>query len=184
VSRSSLALVAALVVAAAPAVARADDPAGSLMAAALADTDGDVGAGAMIDLGIPIENVLRIGGSLGVGSLVSTRDETNRVVMPLGVYVGVVLPLSPDLSIILRARGGIWGGATQEVKLALGGFVSGGVALGLSLGRGVSFDIGLDVWGTLGGPNLGIGAPSDAVLFAPGLGLSWGGVDDSVNPEA
>lgn len=180
-SLGCLALLGALVLAA---PARADDPAGSLMAAALADPEGDVGAGAMIDLGMPIENVLRLGGSLGVGSLVSTRDETNRVVMPLGVYVGVVLSLSPDLSILLRARGGIWGGATQEVKLALGGFVGGGVALGISLGSGVSFDIGLDVWGTLGGPNLGTGAPSDAVLFAPGLGLSWGGVDVAADPEA
>ena len=91
-------------------------------------------------------------------------DVHNRIFMPLGVSIGLEL-LGDIVGVSVRARGGLWGGATQEVKLTAGGFLGGAVYLLFALGEGVAVDLGLEVWGIFG--------DGETALFSPSLGLSW-----------
>jgi hypothetical protein len=145
--------------------ARADDiePAGSFTGAVLVSPEADVGGALGGELWAAID-LFRIGGFFGVGVLPSAVDELNRVMMPLGVSAAFEL-LDGPVGFSIRARGGLWGGATQAVKLTIGAFVGGGAHLLIALGGGASVSIGMDVWGVIG--------DGQTVLFAPGAGLTW-----------
>ena len=146
----------------APAKAQ-DRPAGSVQAHFLASPEEDFGAAVSADLWFPIDD-LRLGGFFGVGAVPSAVDARNRVFMPLGVSVAFE-PVSEDVGVSLRVRGGLWGGATQDAKLTVGGFVGGAAYLLFPLGGGTTLGVGIDVWGLFG--------DGDTVLFAPGLALTW-----------
>jgi hypothetical protein len=126
--------------------------------------DGDLGGGAMVDVWARWA-WLRVGGFLGVSSVSSSRDSHNRIAMPVGVSVALVAVTGP-VELQLRVRGGMWGGATQEVKLTAGGFIGGGPYVMFDLGGGVSLGAGIEVWGILG--------VGETWAVAPGLSLAWG----------
>lgn len=151
-------------VAAIPSSAMAQDGvAGSARGHFLASPDEEFGAGVSADLWFPVD-MFRFGGFLGVAALPSEVDARNRIFMPLGASVAFEL-LGDTVGVSVRARGGIWGGATQEAKLTVGGFIAGGAYLLIALGEGVALDVGFDVWGIFG--------EADTAIFAPSLGLSW-----------
>lgn len=151
-----------VLLAAAPAAAQ-DSIAGATQAHFLASTQGDLGGGVSADLWFPFE-MLRFGGFFGVAAVPAEDDVHNRIFMPLGVSIGLEL-LGDIVGVSVRARGGLWGGATQEVKLTAGGFLGGAVYLLFALGEGVAVDLGLEVWGIFG--------DGETALFSPSLGLSW-----------
>ena len=126
--------------------------------------DGDLGGGTMVDVWARFD-WLRVGGFLGVSSVSSPRDSRNRIAMPIGASVAFVFDLGLA-EIQLRLRGGLWGGATQGVKLTAGGFLGGGPYVMFDLGGGASFGGGLEVWGILG--------EGETWAVTPGLSLSWG----------
>jgi hypothetical protein len=156
--------VLAILFALIPVAASAQDaPAGAVQAQLYASPAGDFGGGVSADIWVPID-FFRIGGVFGVGVVPSADDAQNRVFMPLGASVGVEL-VDRILGVSLRARGGLWGGATQASKLTIGGFVSGGAYLLFNLGPGVAAAVGLEIYGLFG--------DGDTALFAPGAGLTW-----------
>ncbi len=159
--KRGLALIAVLFCAA-PAGAQ-DAPAGAVTASLLASTAPDLGGALGVDLFVPL-GIFRVGGFLGVGAMPSEDDTQSRVFMPLAASVGLEL-LGDAVGFSLRARGGLWGGATQEVKLTAGGFVGGGAYLLFNLGAGAALAVGMDVWGLFG--------DGETALFAPGVGLTW-----------
>lgn len=124
-----------------------------------ADLGGLIGA----DLWFPID-WLRLGAYLGVGAIPSDVDVRNRIYMPLAASVAAEL-LFDQVGVSIRARGGLWAGATQEVKITAGGLVGGGLHLLVHLGGGTALSLGMDVWGILG--------DGETAVFAPGIGLSW-----------
>ncbi|MGE0790999.1 MAG: hypothetical protein AB7S26_35335 [Sandaracinaceae bacterium] len=129
----------------------------------ISSSEGELGGALSADVGYAFD-VLRLGGFLGVGAVPSEEDTRNRIFMPLAASIGIEL-LGEVVGFSAYLRGGLWGGATQEVKLTVGGFVGGAAYLEFALGRGVAITAGLDVWGVLG--------DGETVLFAPSLGLSW-----------
>lgn len=158
-------MVSCVAALAGPRLARAQEgPAGSVHGSFLATPEGDFGAGATIDVWWPI-GILRLGGLIGAGAIPSEADARNRVFMPLCASVALEI-VGGDVGVSLRARGGMWGGATQEVKLTAGGLIGGGAFFLVNLGGGATLDVGLDAWGFFG-------AGSQLVL-APSIGLSWG----------
>lgn len=147
-----------------PSLARAQDgPAGALTLNLLTTVAPDVGGAIGADLWLPLD-VFRIGGFFGIGALPSEDDVQNRIFMPLALSVGLEV-LDEVVGVSLRARGGLWGGATQDAKLAAGGLVGGGAYLLFNLGGGASLSLGMDVWGLFG--------EGETALFAPGAGLTW-----------
>ena len=147
---------------AAPARAQ-DEPAGALGLHFLASPQQDFGAMIGADLYYPID-WFRVGGFLGVGAIPSEEDVRNRVFMPLGASVAIEV-MGADVGFSLRARGGLWAGATQEVKITAGGLVGGGAHLLVHLGGGTTLSVGLDVYGLFG--------DGETAVFAPGIGLTW-----------
>lgn len=154
----------------------ADDPAlridglgGAVSGLFLASPTPDFGGALAADLWYA-NGIFRVGGFLGVGAVPSADDVYNRVFMPLGVSAGIEV-LGDVIGFSVRVRGGLWGGATQAVKITAGGFVGGGAYLLYSLGGGVGVGLGLDVWGLFG--------DGETILFAPGLGLTWTPVEGS-----
>lgn len=146
----------------APVGARAQDVAGALTAG-FVYADGDPGAAALLDVWIPVD-VLRLGACFGAGAIPSDRDERNRVMMPVGASIGLYVP--GDVVFSLRARGGLWGGATQDVKLTAGGFVGGGVGLGFHVSPDVTASLVFETWGILGA--------GETWAIVPGVSLEWG----------
>lgn len=142
--------------------AQADDVAGALTGAVVI-ADGDVGGVAMLDVWAPFD-VLRIGGFVGVGAIVADRDERNRVMMPVGASIALIF--GQDVRLTVLGRGGMWGGSTQDTKLTVGGFLSGGLGLGFAISESVSVGAHVDVWGILGA--------GETWAVAPGLSLTWG----------
>lgn len=140
-----------------------DVPAGAVQAHFVASPDTELGGAFTADLWYPIES-FRLGGFVGVGAVPSEVDERNRVFMPLGASVAFEA-IGDGAGVSLRARGGLWGGATQAVKLTAGGFVGGGAYLLFHLGGGTTLSVGLDVWGLFGA--------GETALFAPSLGFTW-----------
>lgn len=175
---AALALVAALVVAPARAGAEDVQPSGSLAAHLLIADGGDLGGSVLLDVWAAWE-WLRIGGFVGAGAIPSERDSANRVLMPLGLSAAAELFASEWLALSVRLRAGLWGGATQAEKLAVGPFFGGGAYLGFQLGRGAVLNVGGDVWGIIGseawsdasGPDAAVS--SSTWVIAPGVGLSW-----------
>jgi len=151
--------------------AQADDVAGALTGAVVV-ADGDVGGVALLDVWAPFD-VLRIGGFVGVGAIVADRDDRNRVMMPVGASIALVF--GDDVRFTLLGRGGIWGGSTQDTKLTVGGFVSGGIGLGFSISQAVSVGGQLEIWGVLGA--------GETWAVVPGLSLAWGHPVASVELE-
>ncbi len=148
---------------ASPARAQLDQPAGAAHAHFVASPQGDIGGGLSADIAYAMD-IFRLGGFFGVVAVPSDEDTRNRIFMPLAASLGIEL-LGDVVGFSLRARGGLWGGATQEVKLTAGGFVGGGAYLLIALGPGVGISLGLDVWGLFG--------DGETALIAPGAGLSW-----------
>jgi len=170
----SVGLSLAFVGAISSAAAAQDGPAGALQGSFLASPEGDLGGALGVDLWVPIES-LRLGGFFGVGAVPTEEDARNRVFMPVGASVALEL-LGDDVGVSLRARGGIWGGATQEEKLTAGGFVGGGAWFLYHLGAGVTLSVGLEVWGLFGA--------GETALFAPGAGLTWNpAFESAADPE-
>ena len=161
--RASLSLAVALLVAGIPGSLAAQDVAGALTGNVLI-SDGDLGGGAMADVWARLD-WLRLGGFLGVSSISSSRDSHNRIAMPIGLSVAFVLDLGL-VDIQLRLRGGLWGGATQDVKLTAGGFLGGGPYAMFDLGGGASLGAGVEAWGILG--------QGETWAVVPSLSLSWG----------
>jgi hypothetical protein len=148
----------------APSSARAQfEPAGTLTGHLLASPTADLGGAVGADLWVPL-GIFRVGGYFGVGAVPSGEDVQNRIFMPLAASVGLEL-MGEWVGFSLRARGGIWGGATQDVKLTAGGFIGGGAYLLFNLSEGVGLGVGMDVWGLFG--------DGQTALFAPGVGLTW-----------
>lgn len=110
---------------------------------------------------------LELGGFFGVSATPSVNDVYNRVNMLLGAAATLALELDPVV-VYVGARGGLWGGATQDMKLGAGGMVGGSLYLGIDLGADVTLDMGLDVWGLLG--------EGSELQIAPGLRLTFGGL--------
>lgn len=159
--RAALAFALALT-AAAPAAAQ-DAFAGGAQAHFLASPQGALGAGVSTDLWYALE-MFRFGGFFGVAAVPAEDDVHNRVFMPLGASIAFEA-LGDVVGVSLRARGGLWGGATQEVKLTAGGFLGGAAYMLFALGGGVAVDVGLEVWGIFG--------DGETVLFSPSAGLTW-----------
>ncbi len=160
-----LALALTLASALAPATLAAQDVAvAGALNGHLVVADGDLGGGAMADVWARFD-WLRIGAFLGVSSVSSVRDTHNRIAMPIGLSIALVADTGL-VELQLRVRGGMWGGATQEVKLTAGGFVGGGPYLAFDLGGGASIGAGIEAWGILG--------VGETWAIAPGLTLAWG----------
>lgn len=143
--------------------ARIEGLAGAVNAHFLASSAPDFGGALAADLWYA-SDVWRVGGFFGVGAVPSPDDAQNRVFMPLAVSVAIE-SLDDPIGFSLRVRGGLWGGATQAVKITAGGLVGGGAYLLFALGPGVALSVGLDVWALFG--------DGETVLFAPSLGLSF-----------
>jgi hypothetical protein len=146
----------------APESARADDVAGAVTGS-FVYADGDAGGAAMLDVWFAA-GVFRIGGCFGVGATPAERDARNRVMMPLGVSMALYFP--GDAVFSLRARGGVWAGATQDVKLTVGGFVGGGAGLGFAISPSVTLSAVFEAWGVLG--------DGETWAIVPGLAVEWG----------
>ena len=162
-SRAALFAVALSASALAPTAARADDPGGAI-AGQLYVSDGDVGGGGMIDLWGTV-GPLRLGGFFGVTSIPSARDWHNRTMMPAGVHVSLAIDLEA-IDLVIVARGGVWGGASQESKMLAGGVVGGGVYVDVALEGGVAVGGGAELLGFFGG--------GDTWAVVPALRLTWG----------
>lgn len=148
----------------APALARAQDLAGSVNAGVIV-ADGDVGGGLWVDLSAAFD-WFRIGGFLGADVIPSPRDARNRLATPAGLAIAAVANLG-DVDLELRLRGGLWGGSTQEAKLTAGGFLGGGTFFAVHLGGGASVGAGVEVWGFLGAGATWAVAPSLTLTFGP-----------------
>lgn len=168
-SRVAIALALAAGCCVAPAVARAQDPVGAVQGHFFASPAPDVGGGLSADLWFPI-GIFRIGGFLGVGAVPSPNDAYNRIFMPVGASLALEIG-GETIGVSLRARGGMWAGATQAVKITAGGFVGGGAWLLFRLSETVNLSVGMDVWGLFG--------DGETALFAPGVGLSWNPIEGS-----
>jgi hypothetical protein len=138
----------------------------------------DLGGAVLLDVWAAFD-WLRVGGFLGAGAIPSDRDASNRVLMPFGVSAAAHVPMGTRLELQVRARVGLWGGATQAEKLTLGVFVGGGAHVAVALGGGSFLTFGADVWGVIGSEawRTPIG-PDDRVsastwVIAPGVGVSW-----------
>lgn len=170
------ALFLATTTAALPAGARAQDVAGAVTGSFVM-ADGDPGAAAMLDVWAPL-SIVRLGGFFGVSSIVSDRDAHNRVMMPVGASLALMVDAGPVLLSIL-GRGGLWGGATQDVKLTIGGFVGGGVGLGFHISPSVSVSAQVELWGILGA--------GETWALSPGISIAWGHpepeTDDDVSED-
>lgn len=153
----------AMLFALAPPRAAADDPGGSIIGQFLV-SDGDYGGGATIDLWGSI-GPLRLGGFFGFAALPSERDWHNRTMMPAGVLVALALDVG-FADVVIDARAGLWGGASQEDKLLVGGLVGGGAYLDLALDGGIAIGVGAEALGLFGG--------GDTWVIEPGLRLTWG----------
>lgn len=162
---AGLALAAVpLVLANAPTSARADDLGGSVVGQ-LVVSDGDLGGAGTLDLWAPV-GPLRLGGFFGIGAIPSARDWHNRTFMPVGASASLAIDLGGGTFLSVLARGGLWGGATQEHKLTIGGLVGGGAYLDVGLGGGVTVGGGVEAWGFFGG--------GDTWAVLPGLRMTWG----------
>jgi hypothetical protein len=159
----ALALFVAASALAAPAPARAQDVAGAVTGSFVM-ADGDPGAAAMLDVWAPL-SIVRLGGFFGVSSIVSDRDAHNRVMMPVGASLALAIDAGPVLLSVV-GRGGLWGGATQDVKLTIGGFVGGGVGLGFHISPSVSVSAQVELWGILGA--------GETWALSPGISIAWG----------
>jgi hypothetical protein len=161
--RALLPMVILMTTLAAP-VASAQELSGALGAGPVI-ADGDVGGGGWVDLWAAFD-WFRIGGFTGAITIPSSRDARNRLATPLALSIAAVANLG-DVDLEVRARGGMWGGATQEVKLTAGGFVGGAVFLDFHLGGGASLGGGVEIWGILGAGETWAIAPSLTLTFGP-----------------
>jgi hypothetical protein len=145
--------------------AGADDVGGAVAGQLVVTEQGDLGGAATLELWAPF-GPLRLGGLFGVGATPSAGDRYNRTYMTLGAAASLALDVGGGTFVSLVARGGLWGGATQEAKLTVGGLVGGGAYLDVGLGGGVTLGGGLDVWALLGA--------GDTWAVLPGLRMTWG----------
>jgi hypothetical protein len=153
-----------LLLALAPSVASAQSVAGALNAGAIFDGAGDVGAGGWVDVWCAFDWA-RIGGFAGAATIPSSVDLYDRFAAPVGISLAAIANLG-DYDLGLRARGGFWGGSTQQDKMTAGGFIGGAGFLEFHLGGGASLGAGVEIWGFFGS--------GQTYAVAPTLTLSWG----------
>lgn len=148
-----------------PASAQEQDPvSGGVQGHLLVSGEGELGGALSADIWHGVD-VFRIGGFIGAGAVpVTDSDERNRVFMPFGVSLAIEA-LGDTVGTSVRIRGGLWGGATQEAKLTVGGFLAASAYLLFRLGEGVGLGVGLEVWAVLG--------DGETLLFSPSAGLTW-----------
>jgi len=169
------ALTLALVLAT-PSLVSAQTLAGALNAGAAFDGNGDVGAGAWVDIWAAFDWA-RVGGFAGAMTIPSQTDAFDRFAAPVGVSLAAIANLG-DYDLDLRARGGFWGGSTQDAKMTAGGFVGGAAFLDVHLGGGASLGAGVEVWGFFGA--------GSTWAVVPTLTLTWGPVppESSTSPRS
>ena len=155
--------IAVAILVATPA-ARAQEVSGALNAGPIV-SDGDVGGGGWLALWAAFD-WFRIGGMAGALTIPSSRDSHDRFATPFALSLAAVADLG-DVSLEIRTYGGMWGGATQEVKMTAGGFLGVGGFLAAHLGGGVSLGGGLEFWGFLGAGETWALAPTLTLTFGP-----------------
>lgn len=143
--------------------AQAREPGGSIVGSMLV-SEGDVGGGARVELWGAL-GALRLGGFFGVAALSSELDWRNRTMMPAGALVALAFDVGL-VELVVTARGGMWGGASQEDKLRVGGLVGGGAWVDFAMEGGIGLGIGAELLGLFGG--------GDTWVVEPGLRLTWG----------
>jgi len=106
--------------------------------------------------------IVRPGLSFGLGALSDSDDASSRVFTPLAFSLAV-MPSMEASGFVAVARLGGYAGAEKGGFIA-GGFASGALGYGISLGEGASFRMMVDVWALIGtrggvflGPALGLG---------------------------
>lgn len=123
---------------------------------------GDYGGQVLVD-GWAGLSIARLGLAAGVLGLSSDNDEHTRMVMPMGISLGVELGRGSWREILI-VRGGAWTGATNGA-LGAGAWVSLGARIGLHISETALLQLGADAtmlthdgmwWGV-----------------APGVGFAW-----------
>ena len=109
---------------------------------------------------------LRLGGALGGGAITSDDDSRSRVLMPAGASISLLVSPSRTWFLEARARGGLWGGATNQ-GLGVGGWVAGGAYFGYALGPNAALGAGVSVWWLLGHGDIRAIAPSITAVWFP-----------------
>jgi len=160
--RGLLGVPAALAVLLAAAPVCADEPAGAV-SGQLLFADEAWGGALVADVTVPV-GVLRVGGALGVAAVTSDDDARSRVAMPGGLSLALVVPTGSALWLDVRARAGVWGGATNQ-GLTAGPWLSGGAFVGYVFGPRVAVGVGVEAWF--------LGGQGDTFAASPGITLTW-----------
>lgn len=105
----------------------------------------------------------RLGFVTGLGALTRGDDDENRIYAPLGLSVGAGTS-GHTVDFTVLARGGIWGGATNQ-GLRVGAFLGGGASLDLRIDDVLSVAVALDVWVFF--------REETRVALSPSIGLQW-----------
>jgi hypothetical protein len=108
----------------------------------------------------------RLGGAFGAGAITGDDDARSRVLMPVGASASLLVFPSRTWFFEVRARGGMWGGATNQ-GLGAGGWVSGGAYVGYAVGANAALGAGVSVWWLLGHGDIRAIAPSITAVWFP-----------------
>lgn len=109
---------------------------------------------------------LRLGGALGAGAITSDDDSRSRILMPVGASASLLVFPTETWFLELRARGGLWGGATNQ-GLGAGGWVAGGAYFGYAVGPNAALGAGVSMWWLLGHGDILALAPSITAVWLP-----------------
>lgn len=107
-----------------------------------------------------------LGGAIGGAALTSDDDARSRILMPLGASASLFISPSGTWFLDFRARGGMWGGATNQ-GLAAGGWVAGSAYFGYALGPNASLGLGATAWGLLGHGSIFAVGPAITAVWTP-----------------
>jgi hypothetical protein len=160
--------VVAFALSASAATAHAEgQPSGAVTGHALF-SDQAWGGALVVDVTAPF-GALRVGGALAVAALTSDDDARSRVAMPAGLSLHLVVPTASAWWLDVRARAGLWGGATSQ-GLRAGAWLAGGGFVGFVLGPTVAVAAGAELWF--------LGGQGDTFGVAPGISLTWTPISD------
>jgi hypothetical protein len=120
------------------------------------------GPAILVDLWEPLGPLL-VGGAIGVAALTHPDADSTRSFMPLGVSLGVAIPMG-RVFLAIRIRAGLWAGALNQGLFA-GGWLAAAGCFEYALDDRVWVSAGLDAWYLMGRDSV--------LLYAPALGLSW-----------
>lgn len=143
------------------------EPSGRLAGSLQIDLGGDgderrLGGALTVDLWSAL-GPARLGFVTGLGALTRGDDDDNRIYAPLGLSVGAGTS-GNRVDFTVLARGGIWGGATNQ-GLRVGAFLGGGASLDLRIDDVLSVAVALDVWVFF--------REETRVALSPSIGLQW-----------